>query len=341
MSKKRKVESNKSSSVGDILSSLQEALSEREIELDIREENLRQDIERFKAERGEKYGNTGPSDVLCLNIAGTKTAVLRRTLTLFPGSMLASKFSGRWDDGLEKDKEGNFFIDQDYSLFKHIIEYLRNKANETEDYTVGVPDLPESITNSMRLTDFYRMVEYYGLTNGMYPTKLIATDESLERLDDRMVNAKIWTTFMLVKDGHDRCIKTYEVTLGSVERVQIGWGFKIELEGIGSYKKRCENGDIKAIGIGEKKSTVALDLTSSSFLNEGVNIPIEGLEHPPGTVVRSEDYGKRWYVNGKRVDVSFTPRCYATQPYHKYSPVLSIKGEFEISFVKLDSYNEY
>ena len=29
-----------------------------------------------------------------------------------PGSMLASRFSGRWDDGLEKDKHGNFFIDK-------------------------------------------------------------------------------------------------------------------------------------------------------------------------------------------------------------------------------------
>jgi hypothetical protein len=26
--------------------------------------------------------------------------------------MLAAKFSGRWDDSLEKDADGNFFIDQ-------------------------------------------------------------------------------------------------------------------------------------------------------------------------------------------------------------------------------------
>jgi hypothetical protein len=38
--------------------------------------------------------------------------VLCRTLTSVEGSMLAAKFSGRWDDSLEKDADGNFFIDQ-------------------------------------------------------------------------------------------------------------------------------------------------------------------------------------------------------------------------------------
>jgi hypothetical protein len=34
------------------------------------------------------------------------------------GSMLAAKFSGRWDDSLEKDAHGNFFIDEPVELFQ-------------------------------------------------------------------------------------------------------------------------------------------------------------------------------------------------------------------------------
>ena len=54
----------------------------------------------------------GCSEVLHLNVGGDLTAVLRRTLTSVEGSMLASRFSGRWDDSLERDRDGNFFIDQ-------------------------------------------------------------------------------------------------------------------------------------------------------------------------------------------------------------------------------------
>ena len=54
----------------------------------------------------------GCSEVLHLNVGGDLTAVLRRTLTSVEGSMLASRFSGRWDNSLERDRDGNFFIDQ-------------------------------------------------------------------------------------------------------------------------------------------------------------------------------------------------------------------------------------
>lgn len=58
-----------------------------------------------------------PNDVLHLNIGGTKATTLRKTLTSIQDSVLAIKFSGRWDAGMEKDNEGNFLIDQEYFLF--------------------------------------------------------------------------------------------------------------------------------------------------------------------------------------------------------------------------------
>ena len=91
MSKKRKA------LVDDALSNLTKALEQREKELDDREEKLNQCEKRLEAEHAQVYGKTTPSDVLHLNVGGTKTTVLRRTLTSFPGSMLAARFSGRWD----------------------------------------------------------------------------------------------------------------------------------------------------------------------------------------------------------------------------------------------------
>lgn len=52
-----------------------------------------------------------PADVLTLNFGGTKIQVLRKTLTQYDKSMFAAHFSGRWDDSIEKDAEGSFFID--------------------------------------------------------------------------------------------------------------------------------------------------------------------------------------------------------------------------------------
>ena len=109
---------------------------------------------------------TSPNDVLHLNIGGTKATTLRKTLTSIEDSLLAIKFSGRWDDGMEKDNEGNFLIDQEYFLFIHILNYLRNKSNGTEKYCMQSPDIEK------RNGDLYRMVDYYGLTNGLYPSKL-------------------------------------------------------------------------------------------------------------------------------------------------------------------------
>ena len=67
--------------INDVLSELTDALSDREKEVDAREEKLRKAEEHFEVDRLAVYGNTKSSDVLHLNIGGTKATVLRRTLT--------------------------------------------------------------------------------------------------------------------------------------------------------------------------------------------------------------------------------------------------------------------
>ena len=324
---------NRKALVDDALSNLTKALEQREKELDDREEKLNQCEKRLEAEHAQVYGKTTPSDVLHLNIGGTKTTVLRRTLTSVPGSMLAARFSGRWDDSLEKDREGNIFIDQDFCVFNIMLTYLRYKANGDDKYPLQSPDTFES---KQARIEFYRMIEYYGMTNGIYPTKLKAlrSTDSLEMVGPQKGVAKKWTTLELTRDGHSRMIKTYEVTLGEVQRFQMGWG-----------KSSNFPSDGEDLGVGGYIDSFALDLSRSVFLKKSQksfspnnrdytveHTTVEGLEHPAGTVVLSKDYGRLWFINGQLVFDAEKKMIDS----HQLMPLISIKGEFEITSIELD-----
>lgn len=60
--------------------------------------------------------------------------------------MLASKFSGRWDESLEKTPEGRFFIDQSIDLFLPLIDYLRGVALVPHARLVRPPNPPCCLT---------------------------------------------------------------------------------------------------------------------------------------------------------------------------------------------------
>lgn len=48
------------------------------------------------------------------------------------GSVLASQFSGRWDEtNMARDADGNIFIDQSRHLFLHLLDYLRAVRDES------------------------------------------------------------------------------------------------------------------------------------------------------------------------------------------------------------------
>lgn len=109
----------------------------------------------------------GDDDVIQLNVGGHRDiAVLRRTLTQFEDSMLAVKFSGRWDDSIEKDRDGNIFIDQDPKDFITLIGYLRLRMNN-HSRQVAYKHLPNPTYS------FCSMLEYYNLMPGVYPQNWI------------------------------------------------------------------------------------------------------------------------------------------------------------------------
>lgn len=62
-------------------------------------------------------------DVINLNVGGQIYTTALGTLIRYPDSMLGSMFSGKFK--VSTDKSGNFFIDRDGTLFRHIINYLR------------------------------------------------------------------------------------------------------------------------------------------------------------------------------------------------------------------------
>lgn len=97
-------------------------------------------------------------DVISLNIGGKNMAASRSTLCQVEGSLLASMFSGRWEDGLKKDKQGNVFLDFNPTCFKLILNYLRAKKIETPRSQAEKPKPPEEETSN-----YWNLVEYLGL----------------------------------------------------------------------------------------------------------------------------------------------------------------------------------
>jgi BTB/POZ domain len=175
-------------------------------------------------EHSNEYGHREPggNDVLHLNVSGTKQlAVLRSTLTCVEGSMLATRFSGRWDDSLEKDRDGNFFIDQPPDLFIPMIEFLQCKTKETlQPFSSSFPSIEDFGGSFGRFKKFAEMVEYYGMTSIVLPPVIecIHHGESPQtvRISGHHVEAQDQACFELVRRPWDtRRVRCFEITLGS------------------------------------------------------------------------------------------------------------------------------
>ena len=89
--------------------------------------NLERAMKRFGASIKPINVFDFPSDddVLSLNVGGTHLDVCRGTLTCMP-SLLATKYSGEWDDSLIRDASGRFFVDEEPELFVSVVNYLRD-----------------------------------------------------------------------------------------------------------------------------------------------------------------------------------------------------------------------
>eukprot|EP00984_Skeletonema_dohrnii_P009192 scaffold3511_cov144-Skeletonema_dohrnii-CCMP3373.AAC.1 len=155
-------ETTSSNSITDVVSHLHNLLQTKEKELKEREADFDRRVKSFES--------THPSigsdnDVIQLNVGGqTNIAVLRNTLTQFEDSMLAAKFSGRWDDSMEKDRDGNIFVDEDPDNFKMLLKFLRMRMKNNNQGGSSVPERHRPKATY----EFCSMLEYYNLMQGVY-----------------------------------------------------------------------------------------------------------------------------------------------------------------------------
>ena len=82
-------------------------------------------------------------NIINLNVGGKKLTTLRSTLCQVEDSLLASMFSGRWEDNIKRDKDGAVFFDFNPQHFILILDYLRVKKIETPQNPPPLPKVPE------------------------------------------------------------------------------------------------------------------------------------------------------------------------------------------------------
>eukprot|EP00592_Proboscia_alata_P013294 CAMPEP_0194388164 /NCGR_PEP_ID=MMETSP0174-20130528/96799_1 /TAXON_ID=216777 /ORGANISM="Proboscia alata, Strain PI-D3" /LENGTH=482 /DNA_ID=CAMNT_0039179133 /DNA_START=189 /DNA_END=1637 /DNA_ORIENTATION=- len=283
MSRPKAQEESEGLSLEDTLASLvtlPQLLKKRKIDLDKREEELSLAERGFAEDTGKVglYGSAKPSDVLNLSLGGRRVSVLRRTLCYADGSMLASKFSGRWDDTLEKDTDGNFFIDQPAHLFESLIDFFRASANVTPN---GPPvkicrySIPKPSHTIWCDLDFMRMVEYYGCTPVVYPTEIrlhsgVEGSAQIKQYPEMTIKTDAWSTFVLKASGHNRYIKSYQIEVGDIDRLLVGlFDIDYDLSHVSSNSSK---------GTGEIGTSIALDCCSSDVVRCNANDDVERIK---------------------------------------------------------------
>ena len=118
--------------------------------------------------------NVEPSDIITINVGGERLIQCHRsTLCLAEGSVFSSLFSGRWEDSVARDKDGNVFFDHDPELIVLIINYLRVRKIGDPDkdgcsFRAKIPDGKRS--------DFNKLLEYFGLREFFFGSGNIQLD---------------------------------------------------------------------------------------------------------------------------------------------------------------------
>jgi hypothetical protein len=268
--------------------------------------------------------------------------VLRRTLTQVEGSMLASKFSGRWDDRLEKDADGNIFIDQPEELFIPLVNYLRAKQIETP---LAMKARPPSFEYQKK-SDFRRVVEYYGLTLALYPIGLYqlveknsptSPDWSFCDQGECKIESIDWATYALmpVEDSHDRVVDSFEVTIEQCSTAQIGW-IDASDSSLAGYRS-SEGGR----GVGYGSDSMSIDCVKTCVVVSGTSVPLlcGGISVNEGCTIRSEQGGENWFVDGTLVASTSLKGDnvleFSFARAKKWIPCISVKGNYKISKIEL------
>ena len=124
------------------------------------------EVQAYKAEKERiEAFVVSDDDIIDLNVGGQRLSTTRSTLCQVEGSLLASMFSGRWEDSLKRDKDGAVFFDFNAQHFVLILDYLRQKKIASPENPAPLPKVSED-----QLQSFTNLVEYLGLNDDIVPT---------------------------------------------------------------------------------------------------------------------------------------------------------------------------
>ena len=131
-------------------------------------EKMKAEVEAYNAEKERmETVSVRDDDIIHLNVSGVKLTTNRSTLCQVEGSLLASMFSGRWEDSVQRDQDGAVFLDVKPQHFTAILDYLRVKKIASPENPAPLPKVPED-----QLKEFNILVEYLGLKDELVRTEI-------------------------------------------------------------------------------------------------------------------------------------------------------------------------
>ncbi|XP_028411495.1 uncharacterized protein LOC114534140 [Dendronephthya gigantea] len=134
---------------------------------------LKAKVEAYNAEKKRMNAVVvRDDDIINLNVGGKKFTTTRSTLCQVKDSLLASMFSGRWEDSVPRDQDGAVFFDHNPKYFGLILDYLRAKKVATPENPAPLPDVPDD-----QVKNFQNLVGYLGLSEEIVPAKIVLTDK--------------------------------------------------------------------------------------------------------------------------------------------------------------------
>ena len=134
---------------------------------------MRAEVEAYKAEKLRMQTvEVSDDDIINLNVGGKKMTTKRSTLCQVEGSLLASMFSGRWEDSLARDEDGRIFFDFNPQYFVYILDYLRARTIATAENPAPLPKVAED-----QVKHFSNLVEYLGLGDEIVPPVIVPPEK--------------------------------------------------------------------------------------------------------------------------------------------------------------------
>jgi hypothetical protein len=134
---------------------------------------MKAELDTYNAEKQRmKAVEVSDNDIIHLNVGGHKLTTKRSTLCQVEGSLLASMFSGRWEDSLERDQDGAIFFDFNPQYFVVILDYLRAKKIATPENPAPLPKVAED-----QAKNFNNLLEYFGLSDEIVPAEKVPSEK--------------------------------------------------------------------------------------------------------------------------------------------------------------------